>query len=531
MKVGRNQSCPCGSGKKFKRCHGSFSSKEEERQSARALAYERHVASEAIRARQQGKGRPIISVKMGEHQVVAVRNKLYSSKKWKTFPDFLSDYIKRTLGADWGNAELQKPIADRHPILQWYDEICRQQAVTITNPGEIASAPVTGAIAAYYGLAYGLYLLDHNVELQQRLVKRLKNTGNFQGAYFEVLVASALIRSGFDLFLEDEENRSSKHCEFYAVNRQSGKRYSVEVKTRAVAGVLGKSEKDGTTDANPLSEFIPHLNSALSKPSTDQRLIFIDLNAEPEAELPSWIEHAARKLEKHEKIALKNNESAYVFVSNIAFHRALKENPRMVLVPLGLGIPDFNKVGSIRIVEKYKNDQKHREAIEIAQSFQDLVNFPSTFDGALPSEAHGQSRRILIGETYHFEGIGESEMVATVTTSTVDEEKGVIYIGVTDQRGKSHILTQPMTKEELQDYKNHSDAYFGKLTDPPSRLENDYDLFCWFMKVQKDVPTETILRWFSNASDLDRLKSLTREDLLLEYCERLVAATQQKRKK
>jgi hypothetical protein len=49
------------------------------------------------------------------------------SKNWKTFPDFLFDYIRNVLGADWGNAELKKPLSDRHPILQWYDSLCRFQ--------------------------------------------------------------------------------------------------------------------------------------------------------------------------------------------------------------------------------------------------------------------------------------------------------------------------------------------------------------------------------------------------------------------
>jgi hypothetical protein len=81
---------------------------------------------------------------------------LYSNT-WKTFTDFLGDYIKMTLGGDWGNSELKKPFEERHPVLQWYHHICVLQRESTEKVGEIYSAPVTGAVSAYYGLAYYLY--------------------------------------------------------------------------------------------------------------------------------------------------------------------------------------------------------------------------------------------------------------------------------------------------------------------------------------------------------------------------------------
>lgn len=172
---------------------------------------ERHRAVERIRQNQQGLGRPIISGNLHGHQIVAVRNTVHWSPTWKTFPDFLADYIKRVLGADWGNAEIAKPFEQRHPLLRWYDTYCRYQQATIVKPGEINDAPITGIVACYLGLAYSLYLLDHNVELQDRLVQRLKDAGQFQGAYYELMVANILVRAGFTLTLEDETDGASAH--------------------------------------------------------------------------------------------------------------------------------------------------------------------------------------------------------------------------------------------------------------------------------------------------------------------------------
>jgi len=175
----------------------------------------------------------------------------------------LDDYIKQVLDPSWGNAEIAKPLSERHPILQWYDVYCRYQNQTIKTPGVVHPARVTGIVTCYLGLAYNLYLLHHNVELQTRLLKRLKGPYNFQGAYYELIVASILIRSGFVLTLEDETDRASKHCEFAAVSK-TGKRYWVEAKMRAVSGLLGKTDKDGTSDQNPISRMIRHLNAALA---------------------------------------------------------------------------------------------------------------------------------------------------------------------------------------------------------------------------------------------------------------------------
>src|SRR5215470_44205 len=120
-KMGRNEPCHCGSGRKYKHCHGRHTSGPS------PLNTQRLQASERIRQAQQGLGRPIIAFKSNQHQMVAVGKTLYWSPAWKTFLDFLSDYIKQKLGSNWGNAEIAKPFSERHPLMQWYDALCRYQ--------------------------------------------------------------------------------------------------------------------------------------------------------------------------------------------------------------------------------------------------------------------------------------------------------------------------------------------------------------------------------------------------------------------
>jgi hypothetical protein len=538
-KIGRNELCPCGSGLKYKKCHANPSGPPVGK-AASVVPNLQHVleqmrAGERVRQTQQGLGRPIVAVKSGDRQIVAVGNKVYFSDKWKTFPDFLADYMKQKLGSDWGNAEIAKPLAERHPVMQWYDAYYKYQQATIKTPGEVCNANVTGIVACYLGLAYSLYLLDHNVEIQGRLLGRLKDPANFQGAFYELFVANILIRAGFQLTLEDEGDGTSKHCEFAAVSRETGKKYWVEAKMGSVAGVLGKTRRDGGGGRKTLGRLIPHLNNALGKPAADDRLIFIDLNVEPKFNRdnkPSWGDAAVKRIERYEANELQKGTTAYLFVTNIGFHRNLDSAPTPATLPFGLGIPDFNRPGYMRLSEIYRQKRKHIDAHHIGESFLNYTKFPTTFDGSLPSEAFGAaSSRVKIGESYLFQNVGGVDMVGTVTYATVQESEKKAGIAVTFTDGTSRILMQPMTDAEFRDYKAHPDAYFGRILPVSKKAENQYELFEFFVEANKGLSRATLLQRLGRPADFDPLGVVSDADLLAEYCEALVGVVPNPAKK
>jgi SEC-C motif len=537
-KIGRNEPCPCGSGLKYKKCHASPGGPPAGK--AFALPNLQHVleqmrAGERIRQTQQGLGRPIVALKSGDRQIVAVGNKVYFSDKWKTFPDFLADYMKQKLGSYWGNAEIAKPLAERHPVMQWYDAYCKYQQATIKTPGEVSNANVTGIVACYLGLAYSLYLLDHNVEIQERLIGRLKDPANFQGAFYELFVANVLIRAGFQLTLEDESDGKSKHCEFAAVSRETGKKYWVEAKMGSAAGVLGKTHLDGGSGRKVLGRLIPNLNNALGKPAADERLIFIDLNVEPKFDRdnkPTWGDAAVKRIERYEASELPKGASAYLFVTNIGFHRNLDGTPAPAMLPFGLGIADFNRPGYMRLSEIYRQKRKHIDAHHIGESFLNYTKFPTTFDGSLPSEAFGAATsRVKIGESYLFRNVGGADMVGTVTYATVWESEKKAAISVTFTDGTASILTQPMTDAEFSDYKAHPEAYFGKILPVGKKVENQYELFEFFVEANKGLSRATLLQCLGRPADFDPLGVVSDADLLGEYCEALVGAVPDPAKK
>jgi hypothetical protein len=200
-KIGRNDPCPCGSGFKFKHCCGAASPAQRR---SRTVSFEeippevkRMLISlqrrEQERIRRFGHVRPPISIDHQGYKIVAVGNKLHYSKSWRTFHDFLFNYIAAVFTAEWGNAELRKPFEERHPVVQWYYHLCDVQRKHMTEPGQVYSAVATGPVMAYTALAYDLYTLDHHALLQKRLVERLKIKDQFQGARYETYVAAAFI--------------------------------------------------------------------------------------------------------------------------------------------------------------------------------------------------------------------------------------------------------------------------------------------------------------------------------------------------
>lgn len=199
--------------------------------------------------------------------------------------------------------EINKHLSERHTIFQWYEEYCHFQKKHNSQPGEIKSASATGGVYCYLGLAYSLFLLQNNVHLQEIMIRRLKNPGTFQGAYYELIIINCLIRAGFyNIIFEDETDQTSKHCEFSAISKLTGKKYYIEAKARSVVGFFSKTKNDGTSMRKPTSHILSHLKVALNKPSKGERLIFIELNAEPDklGDKPEWVEYAAKILEAYE---------------------------------------------------------------------------------------------------------------------------------------------------------------------------------------------------------------------------------------
>lgn len=285
-KIGRNSACPCGSGKKFKHCHGILNNQpekmisrdvQEEIKRKIARIDERNRAFKAA----HGKGRSIITTEFKDWRFVAVGNELHYANKEKTkyFPDFLGNYLRSKLGTEWGNSELAKPFEDRHQVLKWYDSMCHfQRKQTPIEDGTYIVA-ANGAMLSWCRLAYDLYLIKHNAHLQERILYRLRNKQQFQGARFELCVTASMIVAGFEINFEDEGDVSRKHPEFLARD-SAGLKIAIEAKSRHREGVLEYKAPPGQLGKgqSPKVAVEGLIRKALAKEPGMPYFIFIDVN-------------------------------------------------------------------------------------------------------------------------------------------------------------------------------------------------------------------------------------------------------------
>lgn len=158
---------------------------------------------------------------------------------WNTPTDFLTSHLKTTLGNDWFENELSKPISERHIVVRWCTE-GRFTTIDPENPTE--TCQLNGSALAYLHLAYDLFVLNNQNCLIGNLVKRLKVESRFNGARYELFVLATMIRAGFKLELFDETLGQGRVTECRATHIQTGETLQVEAKARDVKGVLGAKQ-------------------------------------------------------------------------------------------------------------------------------------------------------------------------------------------------------------------------------------------------------------------------------------------------
>lgn len=518
-KIGRNDPCFCGSGRKFKYCHGgpqyelpnlaASARLEREIVAEGKRQFERHKAREMQRQKQQGLGRAIISAEIEGFRFVAVGNRVCWGK-WKSFTDFLNEYIKVTMGGEWGNAELAKPLEERHPLMQWYDKICLLQRAHQKRPGEIFTTPKTGAVSAYHRLAYNLYLIAHNVkDIQTRLIARLKNKGNFQGAYYETQVAAWLINAGFELEFENEQDTTTTHCEFTATYPATGDKYSVEAKSRET--------RAGGSARIPVGN---QLRKALVKRANHKRLVFIDLNKAlhtPEA-LGRTVERAERILKSSENMEIDGVSAppAYVCITNMNDQHALDEQSLLTVASFtGFKINDFTRIEFPSLREAARARERHWPMMQLLKSMERHSEIPQTFGGELPSEVFAANPlpRLQVGQLYNVAGPDGAEVTAEFVEGVVADNKtcailrcpatGITWIGMFD-----------MSTEELEDYARHPDTYFGVYRPQGQKVETAMDMFDFLVESHHEATREQLLAKLPNYADQDALHDLNQMELV-----------------
>lgn len=514
-KVGRNDPCPCNSGKKFKKCHGAMTTPTVRRAPGPTQAdfdamLRRAQAQQVQRVRQQGHGKPIISAEMNGTRFVAIGNQL-AYGKWKTFPDFLINHVRNRLGIAWGQAEQAKPEAERHPFLHWWEVFGRQRQQHTTVPDGINSMPMTGAAAAIVGLAYDLYTIEHHINDPQArasfeaLLARLRLADQFHGARHEARVAGMLLRAGFTLQWEDEQLRQANgHAEFVATFPETGRAFWVECKMR----------QPDRPDA-PV-RFTHLVSEALRKGTDLERLVFVELaiaNGTMDPEKGGWPGNAINQLRKLEAQPTASElPPALIIVSNFPEHWQL-DRP---LEGAGVLMEGFKtgryRMGQIEeLLAAIEARERDREIEFLWRSLQEHSHVPSTFDGSLPGI--DPDRRFILGEPYALPN-GEE---AILEEATVVEawRQAACFLRLPD--GRRVMQNFDLTEAELEAWKHHPDTFFGELRPYHRPAKGPMDLYDFFLASYSTTSREKLLEFMAHHRDAAALQELPQPELAKRY--------------
>lgn len=482
----------------------------------------RHEARQKEIEKQFGLGRPPISFESHGYKMVAVGPEIHWSPQWKTFPDFLMYYYKHVMGAEWGQAQLAKPRDQWHPLFAWYAMTCEYQQEVITTPGEAQSYPATGAACGVMWLTYGLYLLRHNAEIQSRLLQRLRSCDPVQifGALHEVLVAAAMIRAGFELELENEEDGTETHCEFTATSKITSKRFSVEVKVCNPGRTL-----DHEGRVRPLRQ----LSRALAKAANHPRIVCIDLNSPmPPGRMAQQatvqlLNREMRRLRSHEaKLTIEGIPAppAYLVLSNFPFRFDLggTHYPRGTLLE-GFKIPRLASDApftSLRDLSEF--NAEHADPSRFAQTYAQMV-IPSTLDGKLPSRAFGKKGTpILIGERYLVPDADGREVPGELVSAVLTESAMSVTAVMRLDDGYNIIVTMPITQDELNAYRESPETFFGTY-EPQTRAEHPVELYETILSVYRNTPRERLLEFMGAHRNVEYFRGLPQLELAKIYAE------------
>lgn len=517
-KIGRNAPCPCGSGRKYKRCHGAVPGRLPRGiEQAAFAAFQLSQAREVVRTKQQGYGKPIISAMLKDHRIVCVSNRVLYSASWKFFPDFLFDYLKDSLGREWG-AEAEQRGLD-HPVLRWFR---RMQALTIaasSGTGRPIVHKQIGFLTALLQFAYSLYLLEHHDQLPRRLISRLRVPSEFRPALHETVVASAFALAGYKIEVAEVAAADVVEPEFWATGK-SGKKYAVEAKCRTKMWAA----------SDPLSwefraelikwfrqKIIDSSKKELTNPIFWFELSIPNLRSEKDARIiGGYIREAVDAAE----ISLSKRDSppqpAYIFATNSPqfINDDVQDTPQFAVLE-GFMMPDFPRSGSaVSLEDGFTRMDRHRDATWVFECLSEIQRVPQTFDGSVPelSQTTDLSRQSLqIGHPIEIEFPDQSNLRGTLAQITAAGDTA--WVVVEQGEGKHAIATLPLTAEEATAAGMYGDAVFGRPEKKRKPTDTIFQMYDWLLDTFGKYDREALLLQISGHPMLSEFAMLAVPEL------------------
>lgn len=294
--------------------------------------------------------RPQIQADFRGNKIRAVRNSVYIRPQEETFYDFQINLLLWALGKPWFDAEMAKPLEDRHIVLRWRherNELFRAHRRPTDDPNQPVKAPLSGNVRTLQVLADDIYQLEHALKTPRRVIDRLRDPRQFQGARYEITVASLLARCGFTInFIDDTSKRNP---EFIA--EKDGERIAVEAKSRHRPGILEEPPQAYQGRSHASAKIKEHYANALQQnPGGVPFLIFIDVNLPLTPRIPplekDWVKEAMKFFEDRRQEGKLTDSDTGLLLTNFSWHYsrdpgspsgecvyALRENPQYPIAP------------------------------------------------------------------------------------------------------------------------------------------------------------------------------------------------------
>lgn len=522
-KIGRNQPCPCGSGRKYKKCHGHASATISPAAAIAAGARLRaHEASEIVRQRAEGHGRPVISTEFNDYRFVAIGSRL-AYGKWRFFTDFLIGFAKETLGRDWGRSLQERKQA--HPFLEWLRLLqAHKTEATLQADGTVFATGAAYALAVFR-FAYALYLVEHHSKLPKLLLKRLRDPRTFRPAALETLVVAAFALAGFKITMGETKRGASPEGEFTAVG-ESGTAYSVEAK-RKDHWRAGTGDVHAEAFKDELRQWVRQKLYAAARKNLPKPIYWFELsipdldNREKAESVQATVREALRLAERELRVGGEVPRPAYVFVTShcyLADDHATGEHCTMLE---GFHI-HMHATGDVVDMEVALDERdRDREMVWLLKCLERVQQVPHHFDGT-PDALVGPDKkpipRLQVGEPTSIEMPDGAIFVGFVLDVVSAGDKAHVVL-MDETTGAQRILEVPLSPEEHAAAAALGDVVFGN----PNATEHIPDedplaIYDFFLKAYSRTPRDKLLSFVAEHPQAREFGNLETADLCRRVC-------------
>lgn len=484
-KIGRNQPCSCGSGRKFKKCHGQTSATVG---STAAIAAEARLraqkATEMVRQRAEGHGRPVISTEFKDYRFVAIGSQM-AYGRWRFFTDFLIDFAKNTLGRDWGRSLQERNQA--HPFLEWLRLLqAHKTDATLQADGTVFATGASFALAVFR-FAYALYLVEHHSKLPKLLLKRLRDPITFKPAALETSVVAAFALAGFKIEMGETKRGAGPEGEFTAVGK-SGTTYSVEAK-RKDRWSVSTVDVDSVGFKTELRQWVRQKLYAAARKNLPKPIYWLELsipdldNRDKAESVQATVREALRLAEQELKVGGQVPKPAYVFVTShcyLAGDHATGEHCAMLE---GFHI-HMHTSGDVVDTEVALDERdRDREMVWLLRCLERVQQVPHYFDGT-PDALVGPDKkpiaRLQVGEVTSIEMPDGATFAGLVLDVVSSGDKACVVL-MEEVTGAQRILEVPLSAEEQAAAEALGDIVFGNPNATERTPDEDplaiYDFF------------------------------------------------------